>query len=329
MPPVKRAPIVAPPTSNRVPFGSPALYSGGGGIPEGDYALTFTVENFQATRQDGTSAGPSRLGVRVEAWPIAVSNGAAQLREDEPLSQFYSMGSKADQSFTPDPETGKGIVPIPGGPASTLPDSTNWAILRKSFEDSGLGAGIFVDTLEVLDGVWVHMQQVDEPESRKGFKSQAATGEAAEAQVNQGPRKIAVVTQIHEGGSPWEGGGGVPTTKVNGKAAVTPAAKPVVAGRAKPTTALAPPPVVEAATEDEGDIETAAVNAVGSVLALPIYANGTTKLILRAKTFGALNPSNPAMAQLVTSTYFSSDEVLNGLLGALGYKVVGANIVVA
>jgi hypothetical protein len=184
---------------------------------------------------------------------------------------------------------------------------------------------VFVDSLDVLDGVWVHIQQVPEPEERKGFRSTAATGENADEMANRGPRTVGIVTAIHEGGAPWEGGGGVP------EAEAKPAAKPAaVAAKPGPKAVakVAPAPVEVPAGDDEEAVKVAAINAVSAVLGQAQFANGTTKLLLRANTFKALQ-GEPDMAQAVTNTFFSSDDALNGLLGELGYKVQGGSVVVA
>jgi hypothetical protein len=105
MSPVVRKPVAAPPVEG-VNFGQLAQYAGGFTLPEGDYALEFNVIMHQATDKNGVAKGDARLGVMIDAHPLAGG---------EVFQQFMSMGSKAAQSFAPNPDTGKGVVAIPGG----------------------------------------------------------------------------------------------------------------------------------------------------------------------------------------------------------------------
>lgn len=287
----RAAPAPTPqPATDGVNFGDLGFYSGGFTLPEGDYTLTFKVQNFDGF---GTGKkGPMRLGVMLDA----------QASDGEVKQVFYSMGSKADQSYAPNPSTGKGLVPIPGGPGGGLNNSTNWMVFLKSLYDAGLPQGVFTNDLGVLDGVKVHMVQIPEPEDRKGFQS--ATGEAGqEPRQNQ---KIAVVSEILDGGKPWE----------TGQAQTKPAAA------AKPTAA--PAPVQEASADD--DVLTAAL--AGLEVVLTKSPNGCTKLLARTGTFAAVSGAYSAeMATAVIDTYFSSDDALNTALGQLGYKVAGPKVV--
>jgi len=302
------------PVAEGINFGDLGMYVAGGGLPAGDYILFFDVCMYQAKNQQGANQGPPRLGVQLSAFPL--DSPVAENKKE----QFYSMGSNADKSFAPNPETGKGVVAIPGAAGQTLNHSTNWAILLKSLYDSGLPQGIFTNDLSVLDGIHVHMEQQDEPEERKGFQSQ--TGEAAgEMNANRGPKKIAVVTEIKDDGKPWEGTGGIPeaapakpAAKVNGKPA---AAKPV----AKPAAAA---PVPAGADADE-DLLIAAQNAVSAVLGNAKFAAGCTRVMLRTQTFaeGKKAPGNDAQANAILKAYFATDDALNELLGPLGYTLVG------
>jgi hypothetical protein len=230
------------------------------------------------------------------------------------------MGGKANLSFAPNAETGKGIVPIPGGQGGGLNNKTNWAILLQSLYDSGLPPGIFTNDLSVLDGVHVHVVQIPEPEERKGFAA-ASTGEAAEVRQE---RKIAVVSEIKEDGKPWEGGGGIPdaTAKPKGKVAPKP-----VAGKAlvKAAPKAAAPAPVEAAADD--DLEAVALNATATVL----ESNPSpSRLQLRTGAFKAAQAAGgDDAAQAVLATYFASDAALNALLSKHGYGVKGTQIVPA
>lgn len=296
-------------------FGDMGNYSAGGGLPEGDYIWKdLTVQMYQAQKQDGTSAGPARLGVMITLLPLTGG---------EERTQFYSMGSKAHESFAPNPETGKGIIPIPGGPASRPNNSTNWAILLKSMYDSGLPQGIFTDDCSVLDGTHVHMANVPEPAERAGYA--AKTGEAAEERK---AGTIAVVTEIKDDGKPWEGSGGVPeqtaAAKPNGKPAAKAAAAPVAARPVARAVAVPAP----AQNAEPDDLATVVSQVVTDILMK--NPNGCPKLLLRTSTFKAIKDgSGQEAAQSAMETYFSSDTALNSILGDLGYAVKGPQVVAA
>lgn len=323
--PVRRPAAAA--VDNRVNFGDPEFYtSGGGGIPEGRYALFFDAVVHQFTKQTGEAAGPEFLAVRVSAY--ALDDPAA-----EPKLGYYSMGKKAILSFMPNvADEGKSLVPVPNGPATTVNNSTNWAVLKKSMHDTGLPEkGVFVNDLSVLDGVWVHMVNIPEPEERKGFGG-AQTGEV---QVERRNQTIAVVGEILEGGMPWEGGGGLPEAPVAAapKAAARPATRPApkapAAAAARPAARPAPraaAPVVEEAEAVDDDLLVAAQNAVGA--ALLASPNGAGKTILKVNVFKESNKVNDGtVSQAILDTYFATDEALDSLLGPLGYKVDGAKVV--
>ncbi len=302
----------APPTPTGINFGNLDMYVAGGGIPDGDYiAKNHEVLMYQAKNAAGANQGPPRLGVMITFSPLS------DPKPDNDRTQFYSMGSKADQSFAPNPETGKGLVAIPGAAGATLNHSTNWALYLKSLYDSSMTPGVFTNDLTPLDGMWVHVQNVPEPEERKGF-AQSATGEAAGMPQEDRKRTIAIVTEIKEGGAPWDGGGGVPDAAAPAKTT----AKPVAT---KPTTNKATPaPAAE--TSDTEDIHTAAIDGVSDVLTKK--PNGCPRLALRTGTFNAVKAKlGEDVAGAVIQTYFEGDaSALANLLGEVGYVVEGSNI---
>lgn len=293
-------------------FGDKSAYSSGGGLPEGDYIWTdLTVMMHQYTKLDGSPAGPARLGVMITLKPMG---------EGEDHTQFYPLGSKAHESWAPNPATGKGIVPIPGGPGTPPNNGTNWMVLLKSLWDSGLPEGIVQDDLSVLEGVWVHMANVPEPEERKSFKSK--TGEAA---GDDRVKMIPVVTEIKDDGKPWEGTGGIPEDKPAPKGKGT-TAKPaatattVKLASAKTTTATAP-------DKEEGgeEVETAAITGISEVLEK--NPNGCPKLILRTGTFKSVKTAHgDELANAVMNKYFATDPALTGILSTLGYTLVGSQV---
>jgi hypothetical protein len=314
MPVAKKA---GPPALDAVAFLDLGMYTGGYGLPDGDYCLFFDVRMFQAKNAAGQTRGPQRLGVMVSAYDLA------DPRPENVREQFYSMGTNADKCFAPNPETGKGLVAIPGAPGVTLNHSTNWALFLKSLYDSGLFSGMAeppsLTDFTVIDGIHVHTTQVDEPEERKGFRS--TTGEAAMEGQQEGPKKIAVITAILDSGKPWEGTGGLP------EAPAAPAPVP-----AKVTTIKAPvkvngkpqpvPPVAAAEAGDEAEVlmEHASA-AMAAVLAQTKYANGCSTLILKTNTFAeAKKAADEPTANKVVKQFFATDEALNRVLGPLGYS---------
>jgi hypothetical protein len=312
--------VKVPPASGGFNFGDMSAYSSGGGIPEGDYVWKeLTVEMFQPTKLSGATVGPAKLAVRIVLAPL----GGGEDRE-----QHYSLGTNAHQSWQPNPETGKSIVAVPGGPGTPPNASTNWAMLVKSLFDSGLPNGVLQDDLSVLEGIHVHMANVPEPEDRKGFR--AKTGEASEIQA---PGTIAVVTEIKDDGKPWEGTGGVPAEtapKPNGKVPHGTGQTAAPAAATRPATSRGATATTPAAPAVAEDTETAAITGISSVLELPQYAKGVGKLILRTSTFKSVSStSGQEVAQKVINTYFSSDDSLNSILNSLGYKVAGPQVVPA
>lgn len=310
-----------PPTVSGVNFGDLGFYVAGGGIPPGQYALEFTVQMFQAQNAQGVQKGPPRLGVMVKAHSL--TDRAYQ--GENAHSQFYSMGTSADKSFAPNPDTGKGVIAIPGGPASTMNNSTNWAILLKSLYDCGLPNGVFTNDLSVLDGVEVITSNIPEPEERKGFQS--ATAEAAP--MDRKPGMISVVTEILENGKPWEGGGGIPSPSATSAKEASKVA-PKAAGPQK-VQPIADP---AASTVDEADVTTAAQSSAAEVLTKAVTPKNPTgkmnRVLFRASVFSAVKDTySNEVAQAVANAFFTTDNALNSLLGALGYKLTGADVVPA
>lgn len=350
---VRRAPAqqVQTAPAQGVSFMDLGFYAGGFGLPAGDCILYHEAMLFSGTKADGSSYGAPRLGVMVTAYYFDDL--------EHPKTQFYSMGTNADKSFTVDPDSqGKRIIPIAGAPGSTsLNNSTNWFFYLKSFFDCGLQPGQAED-LSNIDGTWATIQHIDEPESRKGFQSQ--TGESAFQKADSGPKKIGVLLEVLPGGAPWEGGGGwveqapvapapparpaarpaAPAAPARAAAPARPAAAAAQPARpaARPAAARPTPPArkpngrpaaaaEEAAVQDD-DVLTAGVSAAATILGAS--PNGVSKLNLRTGVFRSLKASaGDEMAQAVLDTYFSSDDGVNTLVSPHGYVVQGLQIVVA
>lgn len=314
--PVRKAAQAAP-AYEEINFLAMSDYSGGFNIPEGDYAVYFEA---CMEPQHEKSRGTPRLGVLLRCFP---------LKGGEEINKFLSMGTKAHNSFAPNPNTGKGFVKLPDGAGGTLSDKSNWALLLNSLYQCGMPEGIASNDLTVIDGVWGHIQNIPEPEDRKGFGG-SKTGEIEEEKRT--PGMVPVFGEILDGGKPWEGTGGMPDETT---AAVAAKPKPPVkagpparaAAKVAPPLKTAAPVVEEAGEADEEAVLQAAINAITAVLVQEKNKNGCQKLILRTGTFKAAKEAgDEAMAQAVIDTYFSSDEKLNSVLNELGYAVSGTSV---
>lgn len=319
--PVRRAAARPAPavqqSGGSVNFLDDSFYLGGLGLPEGDYALEFSTAMFQPTKQNGQPSGQAFLAVMITCHPIGGG---------EPSEHPLGCGRNAHKSFVPSSD-GKGFDPVAGGSSIGINDMTNWSIFRKSFRDCG--APPASNDLSIYDGVWVHTQNIPEPEERKAFRT-SQTGEAAlqAEDATQGPKVCVVVSEILKGGEPWNGGGGIPVAgeavATPGPHRVAPAAKaPVTRGRVAPPD---PAPVEEAAVSDE-DIASAAMSGATEHLSKAQNAKGCTKLALRTGTFSAVSKAQGEdMANAVLEMYFGSDEALNTILGELGYVSLNGQI---
>lgn len=317
MPPVARRPVSTPPPAPAgVPFLSRNFYTGSSALQEGDYALEFGVQMYKG------KVGPERLCVMVTAHDLADASA-------QPKQVAYSMGSKAHLSFQPNPETGKGVVAVPGGPAGTATNSSNWFYFLDSMFNSGLPEEVVADgDLSAIDGTHVHIQNIPEPEDRRNFKTAGGnTGEAGQQQEDRRPGFIAVVTEIKEDGKPWEGTGGIPSADEPAPAPVKAGPKGVVKPLAKPVVRK-PVAVVEPEPEAGGDEETMAVGAVADWLGK--FPQGGKKVAARIHSFNYIKKAaDDATAKAVVDAYFASDDALNSVLGALGYVAVGGDIKVS
>lgn len=298
-------------------FGDLDMYSGSILIPPGPYALEFTIQMFQGQDKQGQSKYGARLGAMVTAHSLTDPDRQGE----NAYKQFYSMGTDAHKSFQPNSETGKGLVAVPGGAASTLPGSTNWGIFLKSLYDSGLPKGVFMGDISVLDGVHVVMAHIPEPEERKGFTS--STSEMAGEQ--RGNKMVAVVSEIYDDGKPWEGKGGIPSgTTAAAPAKTAPKVTPIV----KNSLPAAAEPVA-----DDADVFTAAINAATEVFSSinpatkKSNAEGMTHLAFRTSTFTQVKKTHgDDMAQAVADTYFANLDAANSLLNQLGYGSNGTMV---
>ncbi len=296
---------------HKVSFLTAGDYSKGGGLPDGDYLWSsLDIVMFQPQKKDGTLVGPAKLAVRIQMDP---PNGY-QPGEEPRQPIHYSMGTNAHLTYQPDPETGKSLVLVPGGPAAPLYESTNWYILFKSLLDCGMPENVGED-VSVLEGIIVHVVSVPEPDERKGFRQSTS-----EMQPEQKDRKIPVVMEIKS--APW--------MEEAPPAPVRTAPKPI--GRVAP----APAPVAKATpkvngkppappTTDDGGNRVALLNAVAEFL--ETSPNGAKRAVLRLACVKLL-ADNPSKAEILNQ-YFSDDEALGGVLGEIGYKMEGDSVSLA
>lgn len=308
----RRTAVAAPaPKGGSVNLGDDALYSGGGqfDLPPGKYALEASTQNFTSEK------GKTFLCVMMNFHP---------LEGGEPIAKPLSLGQKASLSFAPS-EDGLGFEPIPGAPATTMPSISNWGIFRKSLIDSGLPPGYLSNDVSVLNGTWVQTDN-QENEERKKMRAQPKVGEAAgdpAAQRNFDDKSV-VVTEILEGGRPWEGTGGFDFP------AAAAAPKPTaVKAPARPGPRAAAPAPVEAPAEEEEGLDVVVQAGIGSFLEQEKNAHGCTKLQLRAAVFSYVSKAmGDDSAQEAGVTYFGagSDAALKDLLTPLGYTVVAGQI---
>lgn len=283
-----------------------AVYSGRFVLPEGQYALFFETTLQQP--KEGSAFTKERLGVKVLAYPLD-KPGA------EPMEQFYSMGSKAHLSFLPSDDA-KGLQPVVGGPG-TITNKSNWFVFFRELYNAGLPEDLATNDLSILDGIWVQTGQIPEPEERSSFQSDTAE---VQTQTNRTPGKIAVVTEILDGGKPWEGGGGMPEAK--GKKAA-PATKAKVA----PKAAVVEDEEEAEETTEEGDdaVRDAAINAVAEILGES--PKGVPKLILKTKAARVIQEKNDkATSEAAIKKFFANDAALADFLGQLDYVISGTQV---
>ncbi len=281
-----------------VPFLRLDTYTTGAGLPDGDYLwVDLSVLMHTPTKKDGTVVGPPKLAVRVTMDP---PNGAQTVEERK--DHVYGMGTKAHLAFQPDPETAKRIIPIPGAPAANIYESSNFHLLLKSLYDSGMPADYVLDDLRALEGITVHIHNIDEPAERAGFKTQNQT------EVQDAPRKpnkIPVVSQIIK--APWLGNMAAPKP-------VAPVAHVSLAAPAPVALPVNGAPVVS--TEPAMDDESTVVQTIITLLdAAP--NKSTNKLSLQTGAFRILKAHPNCQAMM--NTYFSNNDNLTALLSQLGF----------
>lgn len=342
MSPVRRAPTVAAPAPVPVPTVSGEVfdifdvtqYAAGKTIPEGDYAVEFLVQEHQSIRAEtGLAVGKPRLIVMLVAYP---------LKGGDPYEQPVSFGTKAILSWVPTPN-GKGIMKRAGGPGLPPTNKSNWMYFLDSMVQSGMPAdALRGNDLSAIDGTWMHIQPVPEPEERKSFRKTAATGEAAEEDEPRGSGLMPACTGFIDGGKPWEGGGGFqfvqqpapaapPTAPARRVAPAAPTAaaptRPAPVAARRPPVAAAPPPPPAAEETDEGgmSLEDAALECIGDVLTVPAHAKGIKIMAARMAVHQAATKKfgDQTATDIVNGFFSGSDANLLNLLGTIDYTISG------
>jgi hypothetical protein len=230
-------------------LGDSEVYVGSGGIPEGDYILKdFKVEYNQGiNRETGQAKGPQRIGVNLTVVPLHDPNNP-----DEEKTSFYGFGKSAMKNFAPHPTNQYKVVQTPSATGGTIHPSCKWGMFYKSLMDSGLPKGVFVNDLSVLKGTWVHMQPTEAKDWKTIRAQVATTGEADEDEGGGGNDFVTVVSEIKQGGMPWEGGGGIPEEGATPKKGLL-AKKPPAPAAAKGLKKTPPPPPPPSDDDDPGE----------------------------------------------------------------------------
>jgi hypothetical protein len=268
-------------------LGGDESYTQGSGFPEGDY--TWNDLSILIHSGFGDVKGPERLGVMITMTDD----------QETERKQFYSFGTNANKSFAPH-ESGKGIVPIPGGPKTTLPLGTNWAILRQSLIDCDPEVRtVFINDVSVFEGLKCHMQSIPEPEERAGF-----TSKTGDVETTRTRGTIAVVSLIHE--KPWE---------------ETAPAKPATKVVGKPAAKKEPEPEVE--TEEDEATRTAAIGGLATALEKCTKVGMAKASVKTAAAKAVLKMYDADMMTAVTETYYSDEEQLAALIAEVGFVVAG------
>lgn len=316
----RRVTAPAAPAGGSVNFGGDGFFTGALGLPEGNYAVTFAYQMFTPTKQDGTpTRTPPFLAVMGTFYPIDPATGASL---GEPTEHPLNCGMKAHESFLPS-EDGMGLVAVPNGKSVGMWNYSSWGMFFDSLKNAGLPPGLVTSSLEPLQGVWLHTMSIPEPEEKKraAKKARATTGAAAMmggAQEEDRDRQMTVVSEILEGGKPWEGTGGIP--------AEAPAPAPKVAPKAAPRGRTATPATPAAVDpSDEEAIGNATLEALSAVLG----ANpaGMMKVALKTQAFAAAKKAvGDEMAQAVMNTYLQADDTLGAALEELGYVIAGLKV---
>jgi hypothetical protein len=291
-------------------------YSGGKQLPKGLYAVEFLVKLHQPTKNDGTPIGAKRLGVMANFVPIKDDGTAGG---GEAHESFFGFGTKAHESFVPN-AAGTGIDQIPGTPGN-LSNKSNWFLFLESLYNCGLPQGTVDADISALNGVWVRTDNIPEPEDRKNFKMEAEPGAEEKKDERRGSGLVTVVTEILDEGKPWEGTGGMPTTKkADGRAAGKPI--PTKASLKPGPKAVEKPAAKKAADVDYSELVDAAIQAF-----LGENEDGASRLKVRTAVFKTIKESaDEKTAQAAVRDVFDNADSLSNILEAIGYSVQGTNI---
>jgi len=289
-----------------------SIFVSGGGVPDGDYCIFAEYAIHTPTdKATGAPKGDPKLGVMVTYY--AINDLAA-----EPRKQHYSVGRNAHKSFMPNAD-GSGIVPIPGAPPQPFYHDTAWEV----FINEAVNAGV-PDKLpgpKSLNGFWVHITQVNEPES---WSKMPQTGATAEVQGKpREPVKIAVISQILPGGNPLQGGGGLEALQKGAK----PVSTVVTAKDIKAIVGATAAATLPADGVNLEDLAAAVEEAATAALEKPENSKGMPRGKFRQEVGDFLDAQFGADVKDAAFTEVISNEAeLNKILGKLGFVLQGLQV---
>jgi hypothetical protein len=323
-------------------------FSTGGGfdLPPGVWTLFHTLTYGGLIKKDGTEA-PNSKALRCEITAYMCHEDGTLVQDAEGGLTVHEvkigLGRKAHESWMPNPETGKSLVPVPGGKAQPSSVLSNFGLYIKSLYDSGLPKGTATNDISAIDGIIVRTENQDAPEERKSISTRrASTGEIGEEEQKRADSKVLTVVELLENGKPWEGTGyaldadgalvfqgeaAAPAPKSAAVAAKAPAAR-AASGAAKSTAAApriaakaAPAPVEEAAEEAVDDESYAEIAEAALAKAIADTKAPVTKGKVKMAAYAAVG--DETLASAITDLFWATDDKLNLALGKLGMKLGG------
>lgn len=278
------------PAPEKVSLALSEFTEGGGLFPEGRYRIDEAV--FNSFNYDGK--GPETLTMRLKAQSLDSPSTPA-------VTQQYSLGKQAAQIYEPDPATG-GHSLIKK--ANLTPDLANKKGLTKGsnfhqFLTNAINAGLSeadwqgdTSIFEGAEAYFTHIKLKEYDDSSKGL-----TGETSQPKERKYDKTLAVPTRD------WTPAGerrsGAAASKVNGK-------------------------VVTAAAVDDDVI---AQLADDLTKLLVVNTDGMARGKARLSIFQAHKAAGiPKSTSDAVINAFLDDNVLGGVLGDLGFALVGSNI---
>lgn len=297
-------PRVAPaPAQNLVSF-KLETFTGGVGLQEGDYILkSHKIHLF-----DYDGKGPTTLAMEVTAQEVKIAGNKFEATGPD-LIQNYSIGDATQ--FGPS-DSGTAIVAI--GTKTSLGKGSKFFTYLENMINAGFDEGSYDNDVSVFDGCVVHI--VELPDKERNLPQSNVNPN--NTQPRNTPRTTSVVSWIYAG--PGEPTVTNPRPGVGGAA---PARTTANVGKDKVNGAPAAAAAAAAAPEGDQDAETVLAEAltkhIGSAQSVP-------RLQTRISIFKSLAGLDAASKDAVMGV-FNDDASLGNVLGAMGYKIEGSNIV--